>query len=101
MIAFTQRQWNMLLAGVFLLGSLFIAATRVQPQQNIAPVAPATTATTPAPQTDYPAPDFTLISLDGTKVTLSDLKGQVALINIWATWCPPCRAEMPTIENIL
>jgi len=99
MIAFTQRQWNMLFAGVFLLGSLFIAATRVQPQQNIAPVAPATTATTPAPQTDHLAPDFTLISLDGTKVTLSDLKGQVALINIWATWCPPCRAEMPTIET--
>ena len=44
------------------------------------------------------APDFTLPALDGTSVMLSKIKGQVALINIWATWCPPCRAEMPTIQ---
>jgi cytochrome c biogenesis protein CcmG/thiol:disulfide interchange protein DsbE len=99
MIAMTHRQWNMLLAGVFLMGSIFIAATRVQPQQNSAPVGHTTTAMTPAPLADHPAPDFTLSSLNGTKVMLSDLNGQVALINIWATWCPPCPAEMPTIET--
>ena len=52
----------------------------------------------PAPLADHPAPDFMLTSLAGTKVALSDLKGQVLLINVWATWCPPCRVEMPTIQ---
>jgi len=99
MLALTRMQWNRLLAGVLLFGTVFIVATRVGPPQGAAPAAPADVATTPAPQADHPAPDFTLMSLDGTPVTLSKLKGQVALINIWATWCPPCRAEMPTIET--
>ncbi|GAC1639426.1 MAG: TlpA disulfide reductase family protein [Herpetosiphon sp.] len=51
-----------------------------------------------APQPNYPAPPFTLVTSTGMPVTLSDFKGQVVLLNIWATWCPPCRAEMPTIE---
>ena len=100
MLALTRTQWNRLLAGVLLFGTVFIVATRVGPPQGAAaPAAPADEATTPAPQADHPAPDFTLMRLDGTPVTLSKLKGQVALINIWATWCPPCRAEMPTIET--
>lgn len=44
------------------------------------------------------APDFTLSSLDGSQISLSDYKGQVVLVNLWATWCPPCKAEMPTIN---
>ena len=101
MIALTRNQWNVLLSGVLLCGSIFIAATRVGPPGGAAAsAASAAVATTPAPQADHPAPDFTLTSLDGTQVTLSKLKGQVALINIWATWCPPCRAEMPTIETV-
>lgn len=47
------------------------------------------------------APDFTLKTLDGNTVRLSDLRGQkVVLINFWATWCPPCRLEMPTMQQI-
>ncbi len=46
-----------------------------------------------------PAPDFALPSLDGKTVRLSDLRGQVVLINFWATWCPPCRMEMPAIQD--
>lgn len=45
-----------------------------------------------------PAPDFSLPALSGETVRLSDLKGQVVLVNLWATWCPPCKAEMPAID---
>lgn len=51
------------------------------------------------PQKGQSAPDFSLISLDGAPVKLSDYAGQVILLNTWATWCPPCKAEMPTIHN--
>lgn len=44
------------------------------------------------------ARDFTLETLDGTKVSLKDQAGKVVLINFWATWCPPCTAEMPDIQ---
>lgn len=53
----------------------------------------------PAPQKGFLAPDFTLETLEGESVTLSDLHGQAVLINFWATWCPPCRAEMPAFQQ--
>lgn len=60
----------------------------------------ASTSGSSAPQAGFTAPDFTLTSLDGTEYTLSELKGQAVLVNLWATWCPPCRAEMPAIEKM-
>lgn len=99
MIVRTRGQWNLLLISVLLLGSLLIAATRVRPQVPISEGQPSlNVAPDPAPLAEHPAPDFTLTELDGTQVTLRDLTGQVVLINVWATWCPPCRAEMPAIQ---
>lgn len=54
----------------------------------------------PAPQAGFLAPDFELKTPDGETIRLSDLRGQAVLVNLWATWCPPCRAEMPAIEKI-
>ena len=45
------------------------------------------------------APDFELTTLDGETVQLSDYKGKRVMLNFWATWCPPCRAEMPDMEK--
>lgn len=46
------------------------------------------------------APDFTATDLDGDPVQLADLRGEVVLLNIWATWCPPCREEMPSMQTL-
>jgi thiol-disulfide isomerase/thioredoxin len=47
-----------------------------------------------------PAPEFVLVDTDGDAVMLSDYAGKVVLINVWATWCPPCRVEIPDIAEL-
>lgn len=54
----------------------------------------------PAPRQGFLAPDITLNTPGGETYALSDLRGQAVLVNLWATWCPPCRAEMPTIQKV-
>ena len=49
---------------------------------------------------ELPAPDFTLSGLNGELISLSDLKGKVVLVNVWATWCPSCIYEMPSMEKL-
>jgi thiol-disulfide isomerase/thioredoxin len=46
-----------------------------------------------------PAPNFEVTALDGTKVSLADLKGQVVVLNFWATWCGPCKQELPLLDG--
>lgn len=54
----------------------------------------------PPPRVGEPAPDFEAVFLDGKRFRLSDYRGKVVWLNFWATWCPPCRAEMPDIEAV-
>ena len=48
---------------------------------------------------DQLAPNFTLFNLEGQDVTLSELRGKRVVLNFWATWCPPCEAEMPHMQR--
>jgi peroxiredoxin len=87
----TQRR--LLYSIVLILGFLWILAsadrTGISTSGQIA-----------APQSGFLAPDFELASLADETIKLSDLRGQAVLVNLWATWCPPCRAEMQTIEAV-
>ncbi len=54
--------------------------------------------TVPA-KVEFPAPELNLQDISGKPVSLSDYRGSVVLVNLWATWCPPCREEMPTLQT--
>jgi peroxiredoxin len=69
-----------------------IAAAVVAAVCALARVAPA------APKVGQPAPDFTVTTFGGRTVKLADLKGDVIILNFWATWCAPCREELPLLE---
>ncbi len=51
------------------------------------------------PPVEQTLPDFTFKTIDGRELKLSELKGKVVLLNFWATWCPPCKEEMPIFEK--
>ena len=70
------------------------AAAAEQPADEAAEAAAATLAGEGAE-----APDFTVEMIDGSKVTLSELRGKVVLLNFWATWCPPCREEPSHVQQ--
>lgn len=75
-----------------------VAAAPSAPQATVAPEASsANSADSAAP---VPAPDFTLVDQNGETHTLSDYKGKVVFLNFWATWCPPCKDEMPYIQAL-
>lgn len=55
---------------------------------------------TPRAEIGAPAPEYVAETLDGDSVRLADLQGRVVLLNVWATWCPPCREEIPALQEI-
>ena len=90
-----KTTWRVLMALLLALGIAWIAASRVPAEQVML-----RSQRPPSPQAGFAAPDFTLETLGGQSLRLADLRGQVVLINFWATWCPPCRAEMPAIQQV-
>jgi len=88
------RRWNTLLAVALSVAGLWTFLSRVPPAATPGGAPP------PSPRQGFSAPDFTLDLLGGEQVTLSDLRGKVVLVNLWASWCLPCRAEMPAIEKV-
>jgi thiol-disulfide isomerase/thioredoxin len=58
------------------------------------------TAVQAAPKVGQPAPDFTVTTFGGRTVRMADLKGDVIILNFWATWCGPCRRELPFLEGV-
>jgi thiol-disulfide isomerase/thioredoxin len=89
----TRTNWVILTLVVALLGAAWIGMTRVESAAVI-------TASTTSPDAGHYAPDFTLQTLDGELLTLSGLRGQPVVLNFWATWCPPCRQEIPALEQV-
>lgn len=85
-----RRQWIVVLGVVLLLGGGAVAATHVL-RSELGAVA-----------VGSPAPDFRGVTVDSTPRvrTLADYKGQLVLLNVWATWCGPCRVEMPSMEAL-
>lgn len=54
----------------------------------------------PSPRPGFLAPDFDLTTLAGDTVGLAEYRGSVVVVNFWASWCPPCRAEMPDLREV-
>jgi peroxiredoxin len=86
MLAHSKRRLVRLLAAVC---AILLMAWGWSQRHRFAPLAPG-----------LPAPDYSAITLDGRDVALSDFRGKVVLLNVWATWCSPCVREMPALQRV-
>jgi len=83
-----------------LVSILILALGVVWVWMSIVPPGSTPSGAIPAPQEGFQAPDFELSTLDGQTLVLSDFRGKAVLVNFWATWCPPCRSEMPAMQQV-
>jgi thiol-disulfide isomerase/thioredoxin len=88
------RRWRLVMVWVFVIGAGWTLLSREPAASSAAHMLQT------SPQEGFLAPDFTLDSLAGDQVALSALRGKVVLVNLWASWCGPCRAEMPAIDRV-
>lgn len=92
-LAAKSVQWRVFVLAVLTMTAGWIVLTArggAQPTQGMAVAA----------SEGFLAPDFTLQLADGSSLTLSDLRGKAVILNFWASWCPPCKAEMPAMQQV-
>jgi len=96
---FTMKKWKGLLIGLGLVtvavGLYLIFLRNNQSPTEVQEIRPDFSS-----RVGNPAPDFTLPALGGNPARLSNYRGKMVFLNFWATWCPPCRAEMPSMESL-
>jgi cytochrome c biogenesis protein CcmG/thiol:disulfide interchange protein DsbE len=88
-----RSQWFSIMAVALVMGSAWVWLSAL-------PSSATTGGLIPSPREGFLAPDFTLQAMNGETITLSELRGNVVVVNLWASWCPPCRAEMPAMQEV-
>jgi len=88
-----RSRWAILIAAVALLGAAWTAVSSASPQETAQ-------GRIPGPRQGFLAPDFELELLGGGSFVLSEMRGSPLTLNLWASWCPPCRREMPALDAV-